>query len=143
MEFEDGEVTKLTTNLIAEAMYSQCDPDGNQYVLLEDIIDHRKRETAISLADQDVVRADGRRYRQKTTIGWDLCCQWKDGSTSWEKLSALKESHPVLVAEYAKTLEIDHKPAFNWWVPHVLRKRDRIILLVKRRNVRYLKRRVD
>ena len=52
----------------------------------------------------------------------------------------LKELHPVLVAEYAKTLGIDHEPAFNWWVPHVLRKRDRIISLVKRRNVRYLKR---
>ena len=74
------------------------------------------------------------------TIGWDLCCQWKDGSTSWEKLSDLKESHPVLMAKYAKTLGIDHEPAFNWWVPHVLRKRDRIILLVKRQNVRYLKR---
>ncbi len=31
--FDDGDVTKLSANLIAESMYSQSDPDGNQYVL--------------------------------------------------------------------------------------------------------------
>jgi hypothetical protein len=35
---------------------------------------------------------------------------------------------------------IDHEPAFNYWVPHVLKKRDRIISLVKKRQTRYLKR---
>ena len=35
---------------------------------------------------------------------------------------------------------IDHEPAFNWWVPHVLKKRDRIISAVARRSARYLKR---
>jgi hypothetical protein len=35
---------------------------------------------------------------------------------------------------------IDHKPAFNWWVPHVLKKRDRIISAVAKRSARYLKR---
>ncbi len=39
--FKDGEETVLNTNLIAEAMYAQCDPDKNQYVLLDSIIEHR------------------------------------------------------------------------------------------------------
>jgi hypothetical protein len=34
---------------------------------------------------------------------------------------------------------IRHEPAFNWWFPHVLRKRDRIISLVRTRNPCYLK----
>jgi hypothetical protein len=34
---------------------------------------------------------------------------------------------------------IDHEPAFNWWVPHVLKKCDRIIPLVCKRTTRYLK----
>jgi hypothetical protein len=38
------------------------------------------------------------------------------------------------------TAGIDHEPAFNWWVPHNLKKRDRIISMVKRRSARYLKR---
>jgi hypothetical protein len=60
-------------------------------------------------------------------------------SSSWVNLADLKESHPIEVAEYAKFIGIDHEPAYNWWVPHVLKKRDRIILLVKKRSPRFLK----
>ena len=63
-----------------------------------------------------------------------ICCQWKDGLTSWEKLSELKESYPIKMTKYAVVQEIDHKATFNWWVPHVLKKRDGIISLVKQRN---------
>jgi hypothetical protein len=77
---------------------------------------------------------------KRSTIGWQVCCQWKDGSTSWENLADLKESHPLETAEYAVTQGIDHKPAFNWWVPHVLKKRDRIISLVHKQTTCYLKR---
>ena len=51
----------------------------------------------------------------------------------WEKLSDLKESYPVEIAEYAMAQGIDHEPAFAWWVPHTLRKRDRIIAAVGKR----------
>ena len=47
--------------------------------------------------------------------------------------------HLIETAEYAVIHGIDHEPAFNWWVPHKLRKRERIILLVKQCNARYLK----
>ena len=53
--FDDGDVTDMTANLIAESMYAQCDPDGNQYVLLDAIIDYRRDETALRLSDQTVV----------------------------------------------------------------------------------------
>jgi hypothetical protein len=47
VDFDDGNQTKLTANLIAESLFSQCDPDGNQYVLLDEIVDHRHLATAI------------------------------------------------------------------------------------------------
>jgi hypothetical protein len=62
------------------------------------------------------------------------------GSTSWENLSDLKSLHPVETVEFAKLCGIDNEPAFNWWVPHVLKKHDRIISLMKKRHPRYLKR---
>jgi len=37
------------------------------------------------------------------------------------------------------TIGIDHEPAFNWWVPYVLKKRDWIISLVWKQTTRYLK----
>lgn len=48
-------------------------------------------------------------------------------------LSILKESNPVEVAEYAKARGIDKEPAFVWWVPYTLRKRDVIVSAVKAR----------
>jgi hypothetical protein len=131
IEFDDGDVTELTTNLIAESIYLQCDPYGNQYLLLDQLIDHRSTDRAVALPDQVVHRKDGKTYRRKMTTGLQLCCQWMDGSTSWEAVRDLKESHLVQVAENAKTHTIDHEPAFNWWVPYVLKKWDRIISLVK------------
>jgi hypothetical protein len=48
-------------------------------------------------------------------------------------LADLKESYPVQVAEDAVNNKIVSEPAFTWWVPHVLKKRDRIIQKVKSR----------
>jgi hypothetical protein len=70
---------------------------------------------------------------KKTTKGWQLCIQWKDGTTSWERLADLKESNPVETAEYAVTRGIEDEPAFGWWVNFTLKKRERIILAVKKR----------
>jgi hypothetical protein len=80
--FDDGDETILNANLIAEAMYAQCNPDGNQYVLLDSIIDHRRLDTAIRPTDQKVIQPNGQSYMKCSTIGWQECCQWKDGSTS-------------------------------------------------------------
>jgi hypothetical protein len=138
--FDNGDETVLNANLIAEAMYAQCDPDENQYVLLDSIIDHRQLDTVIRPSDQKVVQPDGQTYLKRSIIGWQVCCQWKDGYTSWENLADLKDSHPLETIEYAVTQGIDHEPAFNWWVPHVLKKHDQIISLVCKRTSRYLKR---
>jgi hypothetical protein len=40
VNFDDGDQTELTANMIAGSLYLQCDPDGNQYVLLEEIVNH-------------------------------------------------------------------------------------------------------
>ncbi len=70
--FNDGDVTDLTANLIAESMYAQCDPDGNQYVLLDSLTNHQRLDTALRLSDQTAVRSDGRTYQQRNTVGWQI-----------------------------------------------------------------------
>ena len=81
----------------------------------------------------------GKKQLKRTTVGWDLCVQWKDGSTSWEKLSDLKECYPVQTAEYAVAQQIAEKPAFNLGVKPFLKKQNCIISLVKKRKTRYAK----
>ena len=139
VKFEDGMEAELAANVIAQAMYAQCDAEGNQYVMFDSITDFRRSTTALTYADQKSTK-NGRTYMRRSTAGWQLCVTWKDGSTSWEKLSDLKESHPIETAEYAYAQKLEFEPAFNWWVHHTLKKRERIVSLVKKRNVRYLKR---
>lgn len=63
-------------------MYAQCDPDGNQCVLLDCIIDWWKKEGALLIGDQVTVDSRGiKRVVRRSTKGVELCCQWKDGST--------------------------------------------------------------
>ena len=119
VEFSDGEVAELSANIIAECMYAQCDIEGNQYRLMDHIVDHRKDNKAVSKDNQDV-RWNGKTYKQKTTRGWQLCMDWKDKSTSWERLSDMKESYSVEVAEYTEGKGISDEPAFSWWTTHVL-----------------------
>jgi hypothetical protein len=54
---------------------------------------------------------------RKTTKGWHICVEWKDGTTSWERLADLKESNPVEVSEYAAAKSLLDTPDFVWWAP--------------------------
>jgi hypothetical protein len=125
-----------SATLLAENMIAQCDEEGNQFILLEGIVDHKRDENAISKEEGYFYHND-RRYWKKTTKGWKLCVEWKDGTTTWESLSALKESNPVEVAQYAVSNKIDDEPAFAWRVPFTLKKQESIISAV---NKRYWKR---
>ncbi|HSN67417.1 MAG TPA: reverse transcriptase domain-containing protein, partial [Fusibacter sp.] len=132
VELPDGSIVEYFANIIAENMYAMCDPEGNQYALLEAIIDHKTDGNAIQKAD-GFTSGPGNKHRKKTTAGWHLCVEWKDGSTSWQRLADLKESYPVQVAEYAVSAGIVDEPAFAWWVPYVFKRRDRIIAAVTKR----------
>ena len=69
----------------------------------------------------------GVRRRRQPTVGWQFLCEWRDGTSSWSTLKILKESNPVDVAEYATATGLQDEPAFAWWVPFTLKKRDRIV----------------
>jgi len=43
----------------------------------------------------------------------------------------VKNAYPVQLAEYAHQKQISKEPAFIWWVPHVIKKRERIISKTK------------
>ena len=112
---------------------NQCDEDGYSLTKLDCIIDHRTTPDALSIGDGYTTNAQGVRRRRKTTSGWQLLVQWLDKSKQWIPLSILKESNPIEVAEYATARDLVLQPAFAWWVPYTLRKRDVIVSAVKAR----------
>jgi hypothetical protein len=130
---EDGTTEECYANVIAENLFLQVDTEGNQYVLMKEICDHRKLErqiggTAFRWLGGNEEQA---KISEETTQGWQLLVEWKEGGSDWISLKDLKESYPVEVAEYAKANTIAEKPAFAWWVNNVIWRRNRIIAKVK------------
>ena len=52
MKFEDGDVTELTANAIAESMYAMCDENGERILLFDAIFDHKKNDRAMTRSEQ-------------------------------------------------------------------------------------------
>ena len=131
--FPDGVVQQYSANIIAQNLWEAADPEGYQHQMVRMIVDHRMDEEALKWHDikQKKGKNNGNEYR--TTKGWHLCVEWKDGTTSWKPLKIMKEAVPVQVAEYAMRHGIASEPAFSWWVPYTLKKKDVIISAVNER----------
>jgi hypothetical protein len=116
VSFPDGSSGSYLANIIAENIYSQVDQEGRTFTLLDEIIDH----------EEDPAIQDGTLPRH-TTKGWRFLVAWRDGSTSCAPLREMKNTYPVETADYAVKNKLEDRPAFKWWVPYVLKKRDRYI----------------
>ena len=74
---------------------------------------------------------NGAKRRVHTTQGWEVLMQWKDGSTTWATLKDITEYYPVELALYIQENGFVEEPAFKWWVPHVIKKQERILSKLK------------
>jgi len=133
VQFPDGVVKQYAANIIAENILYQVDKSGHQWNILDSIIDVKSDESAVTKDNAYVVSKRGRRSLRQTTIGWKFQVQWKDGTKQWVPLKLMKESNPLHVAEFVTAKGIADEPAFAWWVPYTLKKRERIIAAVSSR----------
>lgn len=133
IQFEDGSTEEVTANLIAESLWSQCDAEGNEELLMDEIVDHRRDGSAVSMENGTFTTSSGNERKKITTAGWHITVSWKNGETSEVPLKDIKEAYPIQLAEYAVANKIDMEPAFAWWVPQILRRRNRIISKAKTR----------
>ena len=91
VEFSDGIIGEYTTNMIAENIYAMVDQEGQEHMLMQEIVDHRKSDQALEQKDMYVKSRSGKHQNiKRTTKGWDLCVQWKDGTMSWLPLREMK-----------------------------------------------------
>ena len=126
LEFDDGSIKQVGANIIAQQMYQQVDSDGHMSTMIEHIVDHDTDGTEVKKGKQSLTTPSGEKRPRQSTKGWNLKVKWKDGSHDWVPLAVIKESNPIEVAEYATLMGIDEEPAFSWWVPHTLKKREYI-----------------
>ncbi len=100
---------------------------------MDGIVDFRKLDDAVCWPDAYLQTKRGAKCLHMTTRGWQFLVRWKSNATEWIPLKDMKESYPVQTAEFATSRGIHTEPAFTWWVPYTLRKRDVIISAVKAR----------
>jgi len=131
VELSNGTTQEYYANVIAKNLFAQVDLEGQDYLLMREISDHRKDASAVNKEDGWVTTKSRWRCCRMTTKGWKLLVKWKEGSSDWVPLKDLKELYPFEVAEYAKANKIDDEPAFAWWVNDVLQRRNHIIAKVK------------
>jgi hypothetical protein len=55
VKFTDGTIEQYTANIIAKNMYAQVNNEGNKFQLLDEIMDHKKDNTAIDIANGTVI----------------------------------------------------------------------------------------
>jgi hypothetical protein len=60
--------------VIADNMYAQVDDEGNMFYLLNEIMDHKKDDTAIDIANGTVTLANGNVKPKITTQGCSCLC---------------------------------------------------------------------
>lgn len=133
IEYDDGTSDRMFANSIAENIYSQVDDEGKHFVLLNEIVDHRTTAEAVKRHEGFTTMPNGRKVPKRTTKGWELLVEWKDGSSSWVPLKDIKDTNPVKVAEYVIANKIEQEPAFSWWVSFVMQKRERIIAKLQKK----------
>jgi len=131
VEFSDEHVKEFTANTIAECLYSQVDNEGKQYLLIEEIIDWEKDETALEEENKFQVSHNGNIHPRRTTKGWKICVLWKDGSTTWETLADMKEAFLLQVAQFATAHNLHNHIAFRWWIPQVAKHQTHIIKAIR------------
>ena len=139
IRYPDGSEDTMTYSKVVEHLYSQVDEDGNQLHIYSGIVGQRKRQGGVHKADQFYQR-NGREYKKRTTAGWDLEVEWKDGSTSWVPLKVLKKDNPLDVAKYAVDNQVAEEPAFDWWVHEVLRRLKRLVSKARKNQKRHFTR---
>ena len=78
VRFPNGRMEELAANVITEAVYAQCDADGNQYILLDAIVDYHKDPSMTVSWNDQVTVIDEKKVVKRSTKGLELCCKWKN-----------------------------------------------------------------
>ena len=88
----------MAANAIASKLLAQVDQDGQRFVIFDEIIDWQTYGSQTKFEDACIHISNGNKRRRETTKGWEVCIQWKDGSSTWNQVKAVKEAYPVHLA---------------------------------------------
>ena len=85
VEFSDGQTEVPTADVMAENLLAKADPEGNRFLFMEEIEDHRKTVDATPKHQGTFPTSRGIKRKKRTTCGWEFLVRWK-GATLIEWL---------------------------------------------------------
>ena len=85
-------------------MFALVDDDVREYLIMKEIVDHKKDHTAILPSEGKSRSYNGNERPKVTTRGWKLLVGLKDGQTSWIDLKTL--NNPILLRLQNTLLQI-------------------------------------
>jgi hypothetical protein len=94
---------------------------GQQYQILDEIIDHRKDNTAVPISEGMIQGPNGEMKPKITTQGHEFQCSFKDGSMDWVKLKDLKESNRIEIAKFVLRIVLLKSPLSSGGFPRYYR----------------------
>ena len=97
----DGHTVYLAGNIVAVNLFAQVDQARNLFTILYSLTGTRTDGTQVLQQDAFAHTSTGNKIRMNTTMVWEIFIQWKDGSTTWNKLKDVKYLYPVHMAEFA------------------------------------------
>ena len=69
VEFSDGQTKILTANVTAENSLAKVDHEGNRFLFVEEMEDHRKTSNAIPKSQGTIATSRGIERKKRTTRG--------------------------------------------------------------------------
>ena len=82
VEYTDVQKATFSANTIATNMFAQVDEEGNQYDLLDEIVDHRTDGSEVMPDNEFVNSKNSGHHKHDTNKGWEILPQWNDSSTT-------------------------------------------------------------
>ena len=82
VEYADGYKAEMTANAIASNLFSQANQDGQRFLFFNAIIDSHTNGTQIREGDTFIYMSNGNKRKRETTKEWEVCIQWKDGTST-------------------------------------------------------------
>ena len=80
VEYLDDTIKVLAANVIADNIFSQVNEEGHKQLMIIEIFDHRRNSEPKLHDDALYSTKNGNNCRKRTTKGWELGMQCKDGS---------------------------------------------------------------
>ena len=102
----------MKANATASNLSSYIQQIWTIFLLFNAIIYSRTSGIQIKEADSFIRMYNGNKRRIDITKAWEVCIQWKYGSSTWNQFKDVKESFPIQLAEYAVLNQITDEPAF-------------------------------